>query len=115
MVYRKRVQVVFTGDQWAIVEKFRGALGVGDSELVRNIVLAWLSEKSMISSTVKKRAGLGWRRRLDCKIGELSSIIRSRKYFLFLFPSISPRKERCTVATHGTFFGAFPLARSTLS
>ncbi len=55
---RKRVQVVFTTDQWAIVEKFRGPLGAGDSELVRNIVLAWLSEKSIISSTVKKRAGL---------------------------------------------------------
>lgn len=55
---KKRVQVVFTGSQWAIIDKFRGELGEGDSELVRNIVLAWLSEKSMISSTVKVRHGL---------------------------------------------------------
>jgi hypothetical protein len=55
---RQRVQVIFTGNQWDLIEKFRGELGEDDSELVRNIVLAWLAEKSMISSTVKRRHGL---------------------------------------------------------
>ena len=52
------MQVIFTNSQWALIEKFRGELGEGDSELVRNIVLAWLAEKSIISSTVKRREGL---------------------------------------------------------
>lgn len=55
---KRRVQVIFTNSQWALIEKFRGELGEGDSELVRNIVLAWLAEKSIISSTVKRREGL---------------------------------------------------------
>ncbi|MGH9896705.1 MAG: hypothetical protein ACREA0_32840, partial [bacterium] len=55
---KHRVQVVFTENQWTLVESFRGAMGDGDSEIVRNIVLAWLSEKSMISSSVKQRMGL---------------------------------------------------------
>jgi hypothetical protein len=33
-------------------------MGDGDSEVVRTIVLAWLAEKSFISSTVKHRMGL---------------------------------------------------------
>jgi hypothetical protein len=54
----RRVQVVFTESQWALIESLRGELGDSDSELVRNIILAWLSEKSFISSTVKQRLGL---------------------------------------------------------
>lgn len=50
---RKRVQVVFTGEQWFLIEKFRGDLGDGDAEIVRNIVIAWLSEKSIISTNAK--------------------------------------------------------------
>jgi hypothetical protein len=50
--------VIFNANQWALIEKFRGEMGEGDSELVRNIILAWLAEKSMISSTVKARHGL---------------------------------------------------------
>jgi len=52
---RKRVQVVFTVEQWALIEKFRGDLGDGDAEIVRNIVLAWLSEKSIISTNAKAK------------------------------------------------------------
>jgi hypothetical protein len=55
---RQRIQVIFTQNQWDLIEKFRGEMGEDDSELVRNIVLAWLAEKSMISSTVKQRHGL---------------------------------------------------------
>ncbi len=55
---KHRVQVVFTKNQWELIDSFRGEMGDGDAELVRNIVLAWLSEKSLISSKVKHRLGL---------------------------------------------------------
>lgn len=47
--------MVFTGDQWTLIENFRGDLGEGDAEIVRNIVLAWLSEKSIISTNAKSK------------------------------------------------------------
>lgn len=53
----KRVQVTFTGEQWVLIDNFRGEMGNGDSEIVRNIVLSWLSEKSFISSSVKAKLG----------------------------------------------------------
>jgi hypothetical protein len=55
----QRVQVTFTADQWNIIKKFRGIMGSGDAELVRNIVLTWLSEKSMVSTTVKNQEKRG--------------------------------------------------------
>jgi hypothetical protein len=55
----QRVQVTFTTDQWNIINKFRGIMGSGDAELVRNIVLTWLSEKSMVSTTVKNQERRG--------------------------------------------------------
>lgn len=51
----KRVQVTFTEEQWSLVESFRGIMGNEDAEIVRNIVLAWLAEKSLISEDVKGR------------------------------------------------------------
>ena len=50
----KRVQVTFTREQWELIEKFRGVLGNDDAEIVRNIVLSWLSEKSVITEAIKK-------------------------------------------------------------
>ena len=50
----KRIQITFTREQWALIQKFKGVMGQSDSEVVRNIVLAWLSEKSFVSSQVKK-------------------------------------------------------------
>ncbi|WP_457753389.1 hypothetical protein [Thermococcus sp.] len=50
----KRVQVTFTKNQWELIERFRGILGQTDAEIVRNIVLTWLSEKSIVSTTIKK-------------------------------------------------------------
>ena len=47
----KRVQVTFTTEQWSLIEKFRGVLGNDDAEIVRNIVLSWLAEKSIVAST----------------------------------------------------------------
>ena len=34
-------------------------MGNDDAEIVRNIVLSWLAEKSMVSSAVKKEADGG--------------------------------------------------------
>lgn len=50
----KRVQVTFTEEQWMLIERFRGVMGTEDAEIVRNIVLAWLAEKSLISTLVKE-------------------------------------------------------------
>jgi hypothetical protein len=52
---KKRVQIAFTQSQWELVEKFRGEFGDGDSDIVRNIVLAWLAEKSFISTAAKNK------------------------------------------------------------
>ena len=49
----KRVQVSFTGRQWKLIERLKGEMGISESEIVRNIVIAWLSEKSFISTVVK--------------------------------------------------------------
>lgn len=54
----KRIHLTFTEEQWNIIEKFRGVLGHSDAELVRNMVLAWLSEKSMISTEIKNKEKL---------------------------------------------------------
>ena len=53
----KRVQVTFSPSQWELIEEFRGKLGNTDSEIIRNIVLSWLAEKSIISTIVKKNMG----------------------------------------------------------
>ena len=53
----KRVQVTFTREQWELIDKLRGIMGQTDSEVVRNIVLTWLSEKSIVSSKVKGSMG----------------------------------------------------------
>jgi len=53
----KRVQVSFTEEQWKLIERFRGVMGTDDAEIVRNIVLSWLAEKSLIASAVKEGAG----------------------------------------------------------
>lgn len=54
---KKRVQVVFTAGQWDLISNLRGEFGEGDADIIRNIVLAWLAEKSLISTTVKQRMG----------------------------------------------------------
>jgi len=55
---KKRVQVVFTPGQWELISQLRGEFGEGDADIVRNIVLAWLAEKSLISTNVKYRMGI---------------------------------------------------------
>lgn len=51
----KRVLVTFTEKQWEAVENLRGELGDSDADIVRNIVLAWLSEKSFITDMAKRK------------------------------------------------------------
>jgi len=51
----KRVQVTFNDKQWGIILKMKGSFGESDADIVRNIVLAWLAEKSFISEAGKKK------------------------------------------------------------
>jgi len=51
----KRIQVTFTKEQWELIEKLKGEMGITDSEIVRNIVMGWLMEKSFISTTLKSK------------------------------------------------------------
>lgn len=51
----KRILVSFTKEQWDIVESLKGEFGKSDAEIVRNIVLAWLAEKSFVSDSAKRR------------------------------------------------------------
>ena len=51
----KRVLVTFTYDQWQLIEVLKGSLGNGDAEVIRNIVISWLSEKSLISTNAKNK------------------------------------------------------------
>jgi len=55
MTKSKRVQVTFTERQWKLIENLRGELGDSDADIVRNIVLAWLSEKSFVTDSTKKK------------------------------------------------------------
>jgi hypothetical protein len=55
LAINKRVQVVFTDQQWKLISNLRGEFGNGDADIVRNIVLSWLSEKSIISTNLKRK------------------------------------------------------------
>lgn len=50
---RKKVQVTFTNEQWEIINDLRGKFGNTDAEIVRNIIIAFLSEKSFIKGKSK--------------------------------------------------------------
>jgi len=51
----KRVQVTFTEEQWNVILKLKGIMGNSDADIVRNIVLTWLVEKSFIKDAIKIR------------------------------------------------------------
>jgi hypothetical protein len=51
----RRIQVVFSKQQYDLIQKLKGEMGLSDSEVIRNIVLAWLVEKSFVSATLKNR------------------------------------------------------------
>ena len=49
----KRVMVNFTDEQWRLLEKFRGIYGKSDSEIVKYIVVSYLSER--LTSKMKSK------------------------------------------------------------
>jgi hypothetical protein len=51
----KKVQVIFPDGEWQIIKSLKGSMANTDSELIRAIVTSWLSEKSLLSSSVKSR------------------------------------------------------------
>lgn len=55
--HMKRIQVTFTNEQWKIIVSMKGEMGNTDAEVIRNVVLAWLAEKSLISEKVKRKTG----------------------------------------------------------
>lgn len=51
----KRIQVNFTIEQYELLQKLKGELGNSDSEVIKNITMAWLTEKSFISTALKEK------------------------------------------------------------
>ena len=51
----RKVQVTFSNGQWKLIERLKGTIGDTDSEIVRNIVIAYLSEKSYIKEEAFKK------------------------------------------------------------
>jgi len=46
---------VLTKEQYELIQKLKGEMGSSDSEVVRNIIIAWLSEKSILSEKLKEK------------------------------------------------------------
>jgi hypothetical protein len=51
----KRIQIILTDEQYSLLQGLKGELGSSDSEVARNVILAWLAEKSFISTMAKRR------------------------------------------------------------
>ena len=51
----KRIQVLFSPEQYQLLQAMKGEMGMSDAEVVKNIVMAWLLEKSFISTSIKKK------------------------------------------------------------
>ncbi|MEM3602615.1 MAG: CopG family transcriptional regulator [Candidatus Bathyarchaeia archaeon] len=54
-----KVQVSFTDEQWRLIKLAKGRMGATDAEVIRNIVISWLAEKSIISQRVKEDIARG--------------------------------------------------------
>jgi hypothetical protein len=54
-IMSKKIQVSFSDRQVDLINKLKGEFGDTDSEVVRGIVIAWLAEKSFISTVIKNR------------------------------------------------------------
>lgn len=50
-----QINVKLTDEQKKIVNNLVGVMGGTDAEVVRNIFIAWLSEKSILSEIIKRR------------------------------------------------------------
>jgi hypothetical protein len=44
----------FTDEQWSILEKFRGIYGNSNSEIVKYVVMNYLSEKTFVKQEIEK-------------------------------------------------------------
>ena len=51
----KKIQVSFSDKQIELLERLKGEFGETDADVVRGIVIAWLAEKSFISTVIKQR------------------------------------------------------------
>jgi len=51
----RKIQVTFSDGQWRLIEKLRGTIGDTDSEVIRNIVISYLSEKSYVKEEALKK------------------------------------------------------------
>jgi|TARA_Y100000310_G_scaffold226034_1_gene228113 hypothetical protein len=49
-----KIHVKFTKEQLELINDLKGILGSTNSEVVRTIVMTWLSEKSIIPNAIKK-------------------------------------------------------------
>ena len=52
----KQFNVKLTEEQTEIIKGMLGIMGGTEAEVIRNIIIAWLSEKSIISDLIKKRS-----------------------------------------------------------
>ena len=50
----KRVMVNLTDEQYQLISKFRGLFGNSDSEIVKYIVMSYLSEKTYLKNEIAK-------------------------------------------------------------
>ena len=50
----KKVQVTFSDEQLKLIKRLRGTMGLSDSDVVRNIVISYLSEMSYIKDFIKE-------------------------------------------------------------
>jgi len=51
----KKVQVTFSDEQLKLIKRLRGTMGFSDSDVVRNIVIFYLSEKSYIKEEISNK------------------------------------------------------------
>ena len=49
----KRLTVQFSDEQWELIDSL--AMGNTDAEKIRAIVVSWLAEKSLISTSAKRK------------------------------------------------------------
>ena len=55
---KKQIKLYLLRGQWELISRLRGEFGDGDADIVRNIVLAWLAEKSLISTLSNNAWGI---------------------------------------------------------
>jgi hypothetical protein len=51
----KRVNISLSDEQIEMVREFKGIMGNSDSEIIRNILLAWFNEQGIINKAYHKK------------------------------------------------------------